>query len=105
MRDGGLRSDGWLGRLLCQIGQHHRSRGHARRLPSGWVSRCRRCGIPLQRPPKGRWRPIPQDVEPIEHDIDLIDGVAPTDGASGAASPPNPAPAPTPGPDAPHRTD
>jgi len=42
--------------LSCKVGLHKRSRGRARREGSAWVSRCRRCNMPMRRTDSGRWK-------------------------------------------------
>jgi hypothetical protein len=44
-----------FGRMLCAMGSHKRSRGRARRQGASWVSRCRRCGVPMRRTDSGDW--------------------------------------------------
>jgi hypothetical protein len=41
--------------IRCLLGYHHRSRRHARDNGRGLVSKCERCGIPMEKDRKGAW--------------------------------------------------
>ncbi len=63
---------GLIGNLFCKMGRHDRSRGRARRKNGTWLSYCRRCDVPMQRLPGGKWvviepeEPIVTEAEPAE---------------------------------------
>jgi hypothetical protein len=83
------------GSFFCRMGRHERSRGRAKRTTAGWVSRCRRCDVPMQRSPKGRWSVTPPEVEPELPDFDAAE-LAEIDGLSPASPPPSAEPDATP---------
>jgi hypothetical protein len=41
--------------IRCLLGFHHRSRRHAHDRGHAVVSKCARCGIPMEKAPNGRW--------------------------------------------------
>jgi len=41
--------------IRCLFGFHHRSRRHARDNGHGIVSKCKRCGIPMEKDRSGQW--------------------------------------------------
>jgi hypothetical protein len=41
--------------IRCLLGFHHRSRRHAHDNGRGLVSKCERCGIPMEKDRKGEW--------------------------------------------------
>ena len=44
-----------ISRILCLIGQHRRSRHHARYDGMDWVSTCSRCGIKMRKDVHRGW--------------------------------------------------
>ena len=41
--------------IRCLFGFHHRSRRHAHDNGHGLVSKCERCGIPMEKDRNGQW--------------------------------------------------
>ncbi len=51
---------------------HDRSRGRARRSGGTWVSRCRRCHVPMQRLPGGKWVVVKLDEPDLAEDETIV---------------------------------
>jgi hypothetical protein len=45
--------------LLCILGAHRPALTTVTRKAAGLGALCERCGLPLERPPTGRWAPAP----------------------------------------------
>ncbi|UAK26391.1 hypothetical protein [Sphingomonas nostoxanthinifaciens] len=44
-----------VGKFVCKLLKHRRSRGRAKLTDDGVVSVCRRCGIPMRRDEQRQW--------------------------------------------------